>query len=243
MADWFKFYENDLDDERLQWAMSEQPHAAIVYIRMMSRCCRDKVRTLSWKDEELELFALAGTLHISVPIVNQCIGLLKRIGYIEIVNGECNLLRWNDRQSEYCKKKDRGVRIVSGQCPDSVRIVSAERRGEEKREEDKKGDGKRGAGSSAFNLAIAEPNGQPKVSYEMVKSWLKSARANGADYTESEARSAFLAFEANGWMWGKNPVMDFRAAIERQIQNDRTHNGRTEPTKKSMSDYTVDDYK
>lgn len=30
-----------------------------------------------------------------------------------------------------------------------------------------------------------------------------------------------MAFQANGWMWGKNAVVDWRAAIERQIHTDR----------------------
>lgn len=226
MADWFKFYENDLDDERLQWAMTEQPHVAIVYIRLMSRCCRDKVRTLSWKDEELELFSLAGILHISIPIVNQCIGLLKRIGYIEIANGECNLLHWNDRQSEYCKKRERVVRTVSGQYPDSVQTKS---------------DTSPLLSSSLSGKRDCKER-EPKVTWDMVRGWLMDARKNGADYTEQEAKSAYLYFQANGWRWGKNPVMDFRAAVERQIQTDRTRNGKSESGQKSMSDLTVKDY-
>ena len=53
--------------------------------------------------------------------------------------------------------------------------------------------------------------------------WLANWRSNGADYTEAETKSAFLALSANGWMWGKNPVTDHRAALERQIQTDRKH--------------------
>ena len=51
--------------------------------------------------------------------------------------------------------------------------------------------------------------------------WLADWQKNGADYTEFEARGAFLALQANGWMWGRNPITDPRAALERQIQTDR----------------------
>jgi hypothetical protein len=51
--------------------------------------------------------------------------------------------------------------------------------------------------------------------------WLAQWKKNGADYTEAETRSAFLALAASGWMWGRNPVTDYRAALERQIQTDR----------------------
>jgi len=52
--------------------------------------------------------------------------------------------------------------------------------------------------------------------------WLADWQASGADYSEAETKSAFLALTASGWMWGRNPVTDHRAALERQIQTDRT---------------------
>lgn len=58
---------------------------------------------------------------------------------------------------------------------------------------------------------------------EMALGWLADWRKNGATYTQQETESAFLALSANGWMWGKNPVVDFRAALERQIQTDRNN--------------------
>jgi hypothetical protein len=58
--------------------------------------------------------------------------------------------------------------------------------------------------------------------------WGEEARKLGADYTDAEIRTAFLALQASGWMWGRNPVNDHRAALERQIQTDRQ---RTKPVK------------
>ena len=66
------------------------------------------------------------------------------------------------------------------------------------------------------------------MTMEIALTWLAGWKNNGADYTESEMKSAFLALSASGWMWGKNPVTDFRAALERQIQTDRQRN--TKPT-------------
>lgn len=48
-------------------------------------------------------------------------------------------------------------------------------------------------------------------------------KATGADYTAAETDFALNALAANGFRWGKNPVTDLRAALERQIQTDRTH--------------------
>lgn len=79
-----------------------------------------------------------------------------------------------------------------------------------------------------------EPRG-PKI--EHVLSWLKDARESGADYSEAEARSAWLAFNANGWMWGKNPVSDWRSAVERQIQKDREQRGHVGPVQESKPEH------
>lgn len=57
--------------------------------------------------------------------------------------------------------------------------------------------------------------------WEDCKQWLSLAHSCGADYTQAETKAAFLALQANGWMWGKNPVADWRAALERQIGTDR----------------------
>ncbi len=59
---------------------------------------------------------------------------------------------------------------------------------------------------------------------EDAEKWLADWKRNGADYKGEELKSAFLALSASGWMWGKNPVTDFRAALERQIQTDRQRN-------------------
>lgn len=56
---------------------------------------------------------------------------------------------------------------------------------------------------------------------EMALGWALEARKSGADYSDKEATSAFHALNANGWMWGKNPVRDYRSALERQINTDR----------------------
>lgn len=66
-------------------------------------------------------------------------------------------------------------------------------------------------------------------SLEICVKWLKAANTSGADYTEGEVKSAWLALNASGWMWGRNPVKDYRSAIERQIQTDRQ---RTKPNGK-----------
>lgn len=59
------------------------------------------------------------------------------------------------------------------------------------------------------------------VKWEWVMEWLVTVKKNGGDYSESEAKQAWLSLNANGWMWGRNPVTDWRAALECKIQDNR----------------------
>lgn len=90
-------------------------------------------------------------------------------------------------------------------------------------EEDKKG------GCKGGDWVEMDPDRQ----WVIAKKWLEDWRKSGADYSEFEARGAFLALQAGGWTWGKKSIADPRAALERQIQTDRErkpkheNNGRT----------------
>jgi hypothetical protein len=62
----------------------------------------------------------------------------------------------------------------------------------------------------------------PPVVPEWVGQLIENCRADGADYTQSEARSAFLALEGNAWKYGQG---DKRSALMRQIDFDRSRKG------------------
>lgn len=75
--------------------------------------------------------------------------------------------------------------------------------------------------SSSSSIEWGEYTPPNAPSWEKCKDWLRLSNKNGSDYTEAELKSAFLSFQANGWMWGKNPVGDYRAALESRIQKER----------------------
>jgi hypothetical protein len=77
--------------------------------------------------------------------------------------------------------------------------------------------------------------GGDHIEWEAAEKWLEDSQKNGSDYNRSETRSAWLALEANGWMWGRNRVGDYRAALERQIQTDRNNQRGRELQKKPNS--------
>lgn len=133
MADWFKFYDNDLDDTRLQYAISKLPEVVSVYVGILSECSRHKSATIRWGDNAIELFGFSRRLGISVPKVNEAVNILKEIDYITHSNGHISVTDWDSKQSEYCQRKaakKASVPIVSRHSP---------MRGEEIRVEKKEG--------------------------------------------------------------------------------------------------------
>lgn len=142
MADWFKFYENDLDEIRLQYAVAQLPEVIPVWVGILSEACRHKSGTVSWGNDEIELFGFSKRLGVSIPKVNEAINVLQKIRYIERGTNTLTIIKWDEKQSEYCQKKtskqnQRGdknpmrVGTVSGHSRDIV--GQEERRGEEKR--------------------------------------------------------------------------------------------------------------
>lgn len=106
MADWFKFYENDLDEMRLQWAIGEMPEVLNVWIVLLSEACRHKDGTLSGYNDDFELFAISKRLNITPPLVNKALSLLIKINYVERQqDGSLFIRKWMERQSEYCQKR------------------------------------------------------------------------------------------------------------------------------------------
>lgn len=141
MADWFKFYENDLDETRLQYAISKLPEVVSVWVGILSVCCQDKSRTIRWGANEIELFGFSRRLGISIPKVNESVRLLGEIDYIILKDGKMTVTDWNSKQSEYCrkdlkkrKKTPNKLPTVSGHNTDSV--PSEESRGEEIRKDE-----------------------------------------------------------------------------------------------------------
>lgn len=155
MADWFKIYENDIDEMRLQWAIGELPEVLPVWIVLLSEACRHKDGTLSGYCQDFELFGISKRVNVSIPKVNLAIELLLKISYLKRMDDKSLLIRkWDEKQSEYCQRKTamqnqkgennpnhtskrtktpESVGTVSGQCPE--RLGQEERRGEEIRKE------------------------------------------------------------------------------------------------------------
>lgn len=136
MADWFKFYENSIDEPRFATAITELPEVLPVFVLILSEHCKHKSPTVSWSGDDYELKGFARKLGISVERFNAALALLNVIQYITIADGQLTTLKWNDLQSNYCQKKARppkqSVRTLSAHSTDTVR--QEERRGEEIRE-------------------------------------------------------------------------------------------------------------
>lgn len=80
----------------------------------------------------MDLFGFSKRLGISIPKVNMAVSLLVEIGYIEKSDSTLKVLKWNSKQSEYCRKITKtpeSVRTVSGECPPRGEEIRREERG------------------------------------------------------------------------------------------------------------------
>lgn len=163
MADWFKFYENDLDETRFQYALHQVSEVCSVWVGILSECCRHKSDTIRWGSNEIELFGFSQRLNVSVPKVNEAIKLLIDIDYISKGENTLKVLKWNTKQSDYCSRiKRRG--------PNSVRTVSEQcsPRGEESRVDKKK---------EEVQIKVPDKFSQNKEFLEKWHSWMEVRRA------------------------------------------------------------------
>lgn len=208
MADWFKFYENGLDEPRLQYAIGQLSEITPVWVGILSECCRTKSGQIAWDDDEAYLMGFSRRLNVSVPKVNEAVNLLKRIRYIEVASGTLTVLKWKDLQSEYMRKKERVKQPVSGQYPDKVGFCpprGEERRGDKRRVQHKDG-------------AVAP------VVVKWVKPTLDEIKAEAVrvGLPETECAHFLNYYESNGWRVGRNPMRSWPHALVNWKNNYQT---------------------
>lgn len=142
MADWFKLHENWFVEPRLQWAITQDRNVISVWLWCLTECCRIRSDTIGLHREDFEMIGIQQLLNISPGVFVQNIALLEKIKYITTNKDDNSLkvLKWNDFQSNYLVRKNKGdydksgdSRIVSDSIGDS-RIDK--RRVDKKREEE-----------------------------------------------------------------------------------------------------------
>jgi len=131
MSDWFKMYENGLDEPRMKYAINKTSDVTPVWIWVLSECCRNKSDSFCYN--EFVRFGASQTINISEDDFAYAIEILGKIEYLSLQDDEIVVPKWDERQSEYCRKK--GYRKESGQGTDNVPLDK--RRKEKKRAEKK----------------------------------------------------------------------------------------------------------
>ena len=139
MADWFKFFNDDLDSKELQYALSEQPLVAGVWLAILSEASKKRSQTIPWSDSDFELIGFARKVNVSPPIFNQCLGLLERVGLIKRSGQSMEVLTWERVQSDYAKGLAKGYYEKTSKTLASNSVVSTVR-GEERRGDENRGD-------------------------------------------------------------------------------------------------------
>jgi hypothetical protein len=77
-----------------------------------------------------------------------------------------------------------------------------------------------------------------KISWEAALKWVKDAQKNGADFTEAECKTAWLAQCSSGWKWGNGVTKDYRTSLELQINKDREYRAsKPKPTPEAEDDW------
>lgn len=149
MSDWFKWYEDALDEPRMQYAMHKSPSVLAVWVWHLSECSRTKSDTVRTPSGPM-LIGLEHKLAISPGKFMDAIALLVEIDYVEAHTEHdkaCVRVRgWSKLQSDYCMRKarkqaknDTSVRTLSEHCPNTDGECTPrgeERRGEEKRKKE-----------------------------------------------------------------------------------------------------------
>ncbi len=135
MSDWFKFYNDTLDDPKFQYAISEYSQVTSVYLLILSEASKKRSGSIPWKDQDFELFGFSRKINVTVPILNECLNLLVRIGYINKDGHSITVTSWSTVQSDYCKGLSKGYygdstkKLASNSEVSSVR--GEERRGDQ----------------------------------------------------------------------------------------------------------------
>jgi len=137
MSDWFRWYDDALDEPRLQYAINKHPSVVAVWLWFLSQCAKKKRDTV---DEicNATLLGISHKLGIGAGVVNECVSLLLDINYIEKCDGGYKVRKWNDLQSEYMRlKKYRDGKMIRTQyVHDNDMYVHDTSRGEERRGEE-----------------------------------------------------------------------------------------------------------
>lgn len=198
MANWFKVYETDMDESRLKYALDKLPETGWVWFGILSECCKHRSDTIRWSDKAHELFGFSDRLKVSIPKVNEAINLLCEIDYISRDNGHIKVLKWNDKQSDYCRRKEAGDYSKNGQYP----IVSdnigeyplEERRGEESRREE----------------STCAP-----ISKKFKKPAIEEVELHGdkIGLPKTECAAFFNYYESKGWVVGRTSMKSWPHAL------------------------------
>lgn len=132
MADWFKFFNDTLDDPKFQYAISEYSQVTSVYLLILSEASKKRNGSIPWRDQDFELFGFSRKINVTVPILNECLNLLVRIGYINKDGHSITVTSWDTMQSNYCRGLANGYYAGTNKTLASDSQVSTVR-GEEKR--------------------------------------------------------------------------------------------------------------
>ena len=194
MADWFKFYEDGINCDKMRYMMHENDKALTVWIWVLSQCCKKKSDTFG--ASKYDLAGASMNLNTPKDEIRNCLLLLDEVGYIQVDGDDVKVLKWSKLQSEYCK------RLQDGSSPTSkkVKLTSKKVQTEEKRREEKRREETKKM-SVVFPPVLDNKDFREKWKYWLeyrseIKKSYKSVKSEQAQLNALSKHGAAIAIEA-----------------------------------------------
>jgi hypothetical protein len=109
MADWFKFYCDELDKEEFIAAWDECPSLPVILIWARAQATKAKDSTFQLRNK-YQIVGLCKKLRITEHELQSGLQLLVSIGYIEISEETVKIVNWDKLQSKYLYEQTRKVK-------------------------------------------------------------------------------------------------------------------------------------
>lgn len=246
MADWFKFYCDGLDEPRFRYALRALPEVCPVWLLILSECCRTKSDTLEWSGDEVDLIGWSEKTCASPGKVNEAINLLVKIRYLEPTKTTITVRKWNDLQSDYCRKfAKKKVEVVRQSPTKSDKVPLEESRVEEIRIEKKK---EQPPASRADHLEVPDKLKTQEFMAEWarwqtyrremkgVKNWVELFKYQIEHLSTFDVKTATEMLKQslrNGW----KGIFELKSTGSQGYRGNPTENSRNAHTCKPVTDY------
>ena len=160
MAEWFKLSHFFLDDPKIRFCVSKEPHSIPVFLWCLITCCRERSSSFDWSNSEPEIIGLSLILNLPTAAVKESMKCLNDSQLITVNNGRLEVNNWTKHQSDYLSRQGYYKERYKSKKTSVFTVKKSENceyplRGEESRGEESRGD-KKGASNESRPPSLGE---------------------------------------------------------------------------------------